>query len=83
MISAILTIISIGGNSFFLMTAMINNLQLAIHLPIMNFGFPQNAMIYLMNLLPIVMFDVLENQDWYQNLFMSEAAGEKIYNIDQ
>ena len=43
--------------------------------------FPENAMVYTSNMLPIVMFDVLEGQEWYENLVASTGEGLEVYNI--
>jgi hypothetical protein len=67
-IGAILNLLALT-NSFYLICAMVTSLQLAIHLPIMQFIFPSNVMIYLNNMVPVVMFDVLENSAWYMRIF--------------
>ena len=75
--SLVLNLVS-SGSSLVLVTAMVTNLQLATHLPIMNFIFPQNAMIYLKNMKPVMMFDFLDEMDWYTQAFKSEWYG---YNL--
>ena len=60
---------------------MISALQLAIHLPMFTFIFPQNVMVYLINMIPIVMFDLLEGQEWYEDFVASSGEGEEVYNI--
>lgn len=49
------------SSAFFLMTSMINTLKIAMHLPIMNFTFPSNVMVYLQNIIPVVMFDLMNS----------------------
>lgn len=66
------------GRSLDLMLIMINSLQIAIHLPIMGIGFPSNAMTYISSMIPIVMFDVLEGQDWFESIFRSNKGGEMV-----
>jgi len=51
------------------MLIMVNALQLTLHLPIMSMVFPENAMTYIETLFPIVMFDFLEENEWFKSLF--------------
>lgn len=65
------------SSSFYLITAMMSTLELAIHLPIMNYKFPSNVMTHLRSMTPIVMFDVIENLELYVWIFDSKADGVK------
>jgi hypothetical protein len=69
------------SSSFYLITAMMTSLQLAIHLPIMNFKFPSNVMTYLKSMVPVVMFDVIENHPFYVTIFDSKADGLNVTDI--
>lgn len=69
------------GNSFHLLAAMVCSLQLAVHLPIMQYVFPTNVMVHLHGMIPIAMLDVLENLEFYQDIFKSRAAGEETYDL--
>lgn len=48
------------AGSLSMLLGMVNSLQLIIHLPIMNFPIPANAMTLIRYLVPIVMFDLLD-----------------------
>jgi hypothetical protein len=61
------------GRALTYMILMINTLQLVIHLPLFGIIFPANAMIYISNMMPIVMFDVLEGREWYENIFTASG----------
>lgn len=41
---------------------MINSLQIAIHLPILNVLLPSNVVLFFEKLLPIVMFDIIKDE---------------------
>jgi hypothetical protein len=49
--------------------AFINSLQLILHLPIMNLKIPANALSFFQIVLPIVLFDILENIEYIENIF--------------
>lgn len=76
----LLKLASLGG-SFYLVSAMICSLQLAVHLPIMQFVFPTNVMVYLHSMVPVATLDVLENLDGYQAIFASRAPGLNVTDI--
>lgn len=63
-IGLFISVMSLTSSLYFI-CAMVSTLQLAIHLPIMNFLFPSNVMIYLNDLVPIMMFDLVADNDWY------------------
>ena len=67
--------------SFFLISAMLGSLKLAVHLPIMNFVFPSNVMIYLENIVPVVMYDVLNEFTFDDDFFYYSLQGKKVYDI--
>ena len=67
------------SQAFSIMLVMVNALQLTLHLPIMNIVFPENAMTYISTLFPIVMFDVLEDNQWFNDLFGKDVTPR--YNI--
>ena len=41
---------------------MINSLQIAIHLPLLNVLLPSNVVLFFEKLLPIVMFDIIKDE---------------------
>ena len=41
---------------------MINSLQIAVHLPLLNVLLPSNVMFFFKKLLPIVMFDIVKDE---------------------
>ena len=43
-----------------ILLTMVNNLQLVLHMPILSNVIPANAMSFLSAIIPVVMFDVLE-----------------------
>jgi hypothetical protein len=49
--------------------AYINSLQLILHLPIMNLKIPASALSFFQIVLPIVLFDILENVEYIENIF--------------
>jgi hypothetical protein len=55
---------------------MINSLQLIIHLPIMNVPVPANVMTLIRYLVPIVMFDILDQDFIWDYIPGSEVATE-------
>jgi len=52
-----------------LVLGMINTLQLILHLPIMNTPIPANVMSMFSILIPVVMFDLLEEFHIFESLF--------------
>lgn len=68
------------SSSFYLITAMMSTLELAIHLPIMNYKFPSNVMTHLRSMTPVVMFDVIENLEIYIWIFDSKIDGIRDLN---
>lgn len=55
-----------GGSASFLISA-IDQLQLIIHIPILNIDIPANAMEFFTISVPIVTYDILENIDAYNS----------------
>jgi len=55
-----LNIFFVGGFKY--MIGMIRSLQLILHLPIMTVIFPSNVMMFFNIVIPIVMFDIFENE---------------------
>ena len=51
-----------GTNSMEHFIVMINSLQIAIHLPILNVLLPSNVVMFFEKLLPIVMFDIIKDE---------------------
>ena len=47
---------------------MIGIIQIALHLPLLNIRFPANALTFFSILLPIVNYDLLDDNDWYNDL---------------
>jgi hypothetical protein len=47
----------------------INSLQLILHLPIMNVKLPASSLGFFQIVLPIVLFDILENIEYVENIF--------------
>lgn len=70
------------ASSFQLILAIVNTLQLVMHLPIMSIVFPGNIMTFFEILIPVVMFDLLENFEVIQQLFPdSSGDAEKLQGI--
>ena len=57
----------IVSGSFSLMVSIIDQLQIIIHLPILNILVPANAMQFFSTAVPIVTYDILENYDLYND----------------
>ena len=56
----------LGGSLSFLVS-VVDQLQLIIHLPILNIEIPANGMEFFSLAVPIVTYDVLENIELYNN----------------
>ena len=56
------------------MIGMLNSLQLVIHLPMLSIIFPTNTCFFFRLILPIVMFDLLENNNPISQLFPFDQA---------
>jgi hypothetical protein len=71
------------GSVFSMMLTMVNALQIAMHLPFMNINHPKNVMSYLHNMLPIVMFDILEHFEIMESIWPDPEMEDKTehYNI--
>jgi hypothetical protein len=74
-----------GGYDY--MLRMLKTLQIIAHLPIMRVIFPANATMFLRILIPLVMFDILENDYGYDtSLFISydddgqDVLGKDLYD---
>ena len=52
-----------------LLLGMINSLQIIFHLPILYVVMPGNVQTLFQIMVPVVMFDILENFELIQNLF--------------
>ena len=52
-----------------LLLGMINSLQIIFHLPILHVVMPGNVQTLFQIMVPVVMFDILENFELIQNLF--------------
>ena len=60
---------------------VINPLQLILHLPIMSVIVPANVLSLFKILIPIVMFDVLEGNQFIQNLFGEQNNDDESYEM--
>jgi hypothetical protein len=58
MLGGCLSLLFSGG--FPLIAGLVNGMQLIIHMPIFGIPFPENTMTFIENLMPIVLFDVLD-----------------------
>ena len=56
----------LGGSLSFLVS-VVDQLQIVIHLPVLNIEMPPNGMEYFSIVVPIVTYDLLENIDAYNN----------------
>jgi hypothetical protein len=73
--SIIMNIMIKGAMHLFL--GMINNLQVIVHIPMLNVVIPANVMQIYKIILPLVMFDILEDMQILQQIFPeSEADAE-------
>ena len=61
------------------MNAMIRCLQISLHLPMFNIIFPANVMILFTKIIPVVMYDVLDNPNYNYETFFSFTD---ITNVD-
>jgi hypothetical protein len=64
-----------GGFAY--MVKMIKALQIMVHLPMMRIIFPANVTTFVSILIPIVMFDVLENEYGLDTSLFVEYDDEK------
>jgi hypothetical protein len=76
----ILNIVLQGAMHFIL--SMIRSLQLIIHLPIMSMVIPSNVMTMFNILIPIVMFDVLEDLQIFNEIFPDSEEDSLLYMQD-
>ena len=60
-----------------LVFGMINSLQLILHLPIMNTPIPANVMTMFWILIPVVMFDLLEEYHIFESLFPDDDLNKQ------
>ena len=58
------------------MIGMLNSLQLIIHLPLLSMIFPSNVSFFFRLILPIVMFDLLENNNPISKWFPFDQANQ-------
>jgi len=52
-----------------LLLSMINNLQLIVHIPMINIVIPANVISMMSVIIPLVMFDILENLKVMDKIF--------------
>jgi hypothetical protein len=62
------------------MNAMIRSLQITLHLPMMRILFPANVMLLCSTIIPVVMFDVLENPDFNYETFLTFINATNVSN---
>lgn len=58
-------------------------MQLAVHLPMFEFIFPNNVMIYLEQMIPVMMFDVITDFEFYQDFFLPADRAGIFVNIKE
>lgn len=61
----------------------ITSLQLILHLPLMAIPIPPNVITMFEILIPVVMFDVLEGIDFFENLFDSDEEADVLDQMKQ
>ena len=71
-----LKIIVHGSGAVKYMIGMLNSLQLIIHLPLLSMIFPSNVSFFFRLILPIVMFDLLENNNPISKWFPFDQANQ-------
>ena len=64
--------------SLIYMISLINALQFVFHLPIMNIIFPANVMSFISIMIPLVMFDVLDDIPYFESFFVARDDGSDI-----
>ena len=62
-----MTVSVIFGNAFSFLISVIDQLQLIIHIPILNINIPANSMEFFSVAVPIVTYDVFENFEAYND----------------
>jgi len=81
MLSFNLAINTVLKGSMVFMVSMINALQFIFHLPIMSIVFPANIMGFFRTMIPVVMFDVLSDLPYLEDLFTESDATAEQNNI--
>ena len=72
----------LGGSLSFLVS-VIDQLQIVIHLPVLNIEIPPNGMEYFSIIVPIVTYDLLENVDAYNNFIemLTRSLPDQVLNL--
>ena len=69
---------TVFSSSLIHMVSLINALQFIFHLPIMSVIFPANLLSYFTFMIPLVMFDVLDDIPLFESFFVAKDNGSDI-----
>ena len=80
-LAIILNLVVQGSGSMKYMIAMLNSMQITIHLPLMSISMPSNVSFFFQLILPFVMFDIISSQ--YSTEIVFQFDYEKQQELEQ